>query len=308
MLAVVLGSMTSMTLQKAFEQRQQEQDGTNVHDEGNVQGSQEDNSLLGTFFGPSEEEKEKEKLLKETQASKRINSYIMLVALLAICVVCGVLRHHMGVCIHGLKTGIQEVADEKCSHPVLQVFFRNHMEKWLQSKGTAVGCMTSILALPIMTCMCISIYFSYDLKTQGWPVQKLVMYQTVAFITGMLSALIGIGGGLIFSPFMLVTGVEPAVAVATSSTCVIFSAASTALQDLLIDRVHMALALFYGSVNIASSAFGTKLVHYLQTQFSKQRSIITFIVAGAVGVSMIMAVYKAAREFKMPHFADSQTS
>merc|ERR1719214_144979 len=151
--------------------------------------------------------------------------------------------------------------------------------------------------------MGIGAYFAHDLSKQGWPLNKILMYQTMALITGLLAGLVGIGGGLIFSPFLLITGVEPAVAVATSATCVIFTSSSTTLQYMFIDRIHMALAVFYGLVNVASSAIGTKMVHFLQANFAKQRSIITFIVAAAVGISAIMAVYKAFQEFKSPHNA-----
>merc|ERR1719355_528943 len=157
-----------------------------------------------------------------------------------------------------------------------------------------------MLALPILLNIGIGGYFAHDMTTQGWPMNKIIMYQTMALITGLLAALVGIGGGLIFSPFLLVTGVEPAVAVATSATCVIFTSSSTTFQYMLIDRIHMALAVFYGLVNVVSSAIGTKMVHYLQAHFARQRSIITFIVAAAVGASAVMAVWKAVSEFHAP--------
>jgi len=303
MLSLVLGSMTSMTLSKGFEQREQELSGSDSPASSNDHAPQEQNSLLNTFFGgPSEEELAKQ---KEEQNNKKLTSYALLGALLFICVICGVLRHHMGFCLDGLKSGVKAEADEACKHPVLEAFFRDHMEKWLQNKGTALGYMTSMLAVPIILCGAIGTYFAHDLTQQGWPVSKIIMYQSMALITGLLAGLVGIGGGLIFSPFLLVTGIEPAVAVATSATCVIFTSSSTTLQYMLIDRIHMALAVFYGLINVASSAIGTKMVHYLQAHYAKQKSIITFIVAGAVGVSMLMAIYKAVTEFETP--ADLKT-
>jgi len=308
MLALVLGSMTSMTLSKGFEQREQEQSGIEAPSSSSGSGGpspQEGNSLLNSFFGgPTEEEQQKQ---KDEQAQKRVISYVMLGALLFICVTCGVLRHHMGFCLDGLKSGVKAEADEACKHPVLEVFFRDHMEKWLQNKGTALGYMTTMLAFPIVLCMGIGGYFAHDLTTQGWPVSKIVMYQSMSLITGLLAGLVGIGGGLIFSPFLLVTGVEPAVAVATSAACVIFTSSSTTFQYMLIDRIHMSLAVFYGLINVASSAVGTKMVHYLQAHYAKQKSIITFIVAAAVGISMLMAIYKAVSEFQTPGTADLKT-
>jgi uncharacterized membrane protein YfcA len=299
MLTLVLGSMTAMTLQKGLQQREEEQAEAIAPSGGNGQAPpQEQSSLLNNLFSqPSEEEIQKH---NDEQAQKRISSYVMLFSLLAICIICGVLRHHFGFCLDGIQSGVQAKADEACKHPVLEAFFRDHMETWLQNNGTAFGYMTTMLALPISICMVISLYFGHDLLTQGWPLNKIIMYQTMALITGLLAALVGIGGGLIFSPFLLVTGVEPAVAVATSATCVIFTSSSTTFQYMLIDRIHMALAIFYGIINVASSAIGTKMVHYLQAHFAKQRSIITFVVAAAVGISMLMSIYKAIGEFETP--------
>jgi len=307
MLVMVLGSMTMMTLTKGLEQREQEISGEEAPSgpaSPPDQGAGEDKNLLSTFFGPTEEqmaemEQQKAELLAH-QTMKRITSYIMLGTLLLLCVVCGVLRHHMGFCLDGLATGVKADADAACQHPVLQVFFRNHMEQWLTNKGTALGYMTTMLAFPITICMLIGCYFAKDLVDQGWPLSKIIMYQTMALVTGLLAGLVGIGGGLIFSPFLLVCGVEPAVAVATSATCVIFTSSSTTMQYMLIDRVHMALAVWYGLINIMSSYIGTKLVHHLQVIFAKQRSIITFIVAAAVGVSALMSIYKAVQEFQTP--------
>merc|ERR1719375_2516715 len=156
-----------MTLQKGFEQREQEQAGILEPTGGNDHGRQDENTLLSAFFGPSEEERQKQ---KDEQNFKRVTSYIMLFTLLVICIVCGVLRHHMGFCLEGLASGVQSQADEACKHPVLEVFFRDHMEKWLKNNGTALGYMSTMLCLPIMLCMGISFYFAHELMLQGWPV------------------------------------------------------------------------------------------------------------------------------------------
>merc|ERR1719263_726170 len=146
-----------------------------------------------------------------------------------------------------------------------------------------------------------------DLTNQGWPLNKILMYQTMALVTGLLAGLIGIGGGLIFSPFLLVTGVEPAVAVATSATCVIFTSSSTTMQYMLIDRIHMVLALWYGVVNLGASYWGTKLVHYCQDVFAGRKSLITFIVAVAVGISTVLAVTKGIGELQSEFAHDIKT-
>merc|ERR1719145_497758 len=102
-------------------------------------------------------------------------------------------------------------------------------------------------------------------------------YHAMAVVTGALAGLVGIGGGLIFAPFFLGMGVEPSVAVATSSTCVIFTSSSTTLQYLLTDRIIMSLTVVYGIVNLIASYAGTRFVHSLQDAHLTRRSMITAI-------------------------------
>jgi len=102
-----------------------------------------------------------------------------------------------------------------------------------------------------------------------------------------------VGGGLIFSPFFLMMKVDPAVAVATSATCVVFTSTSTTFQYLLMDRVSIVVALAYGIVNCFSSWVGTTLVHQLGDRFENRKSYITFIVAASVAASAVLAVGKS---------------
>merc|ERR1719409_347082 len=126
----------------------------------------------------------------------------------------------------------------------------------------------------------------------GWRLQDVVKYEMMGVTTGCLAGLVGIGGGLIFSPFFLIMGVEPSVAVATSSTCVIFTSSSTTLQYLLTDRIIMSLTLIYGLVNLVASYCGTAFVHFLADRFGTRRSYITGIVAAGVGISALLSFVK----------------
>merc|ERR1719160_627978 len=144
----------------------------------------------------------------------------------------------------------------------------------------------------------IGFHFARHMEVErGWDRSKIWVYQVMALITGTLAGLVGIGGGLIFSPFLIMTGIEPSVAVASSAACVIFTSSSTTMQYLLIDRVRMVLALVYGLVNVAASYGGTKCIHFIQDKHAGRKSYITFIVAAAVGISAILAFVKAFQEF-----------
>lgn len=224
-----------------------------------------------------------------------------LAMLLFLVISCGVLRHHMGFCLDELRAGQLTTADgatSACHHPILQVLFGNSMERWMKRHRTAMGFMILVMILPISVCLMIGFHFARAMEVErGWAKTKILQYQVMALITGTLAGLVGIGGGLIFSPFLLMTGVEPSVAVASSAACVIFTSSSTTIQYLLIDRVRIVLALVYGLVNVGASYVGTKCVHFMQDFHASRKSYITFIVAAAVGVSAILAVFKAFQEF-----------
>merc|ERR1719161_1465051 len=98
-------------------------------------------------------------------------------------------------------------------------------------------------------------------KHGGWSCKAILVYQLVSVITGVLAGLIGVGGGLIFAPFFLVMGMDPATAVGTSSTCVLFTSSSTTMQYVFTDRIIMSLGLWYGAVPFMSSYTGSNLVH-----------------------------------------------
>ena len=88
-------------------------------------------------------------------------------------------------------------------------------------------------------------------------------YPFMSFMAGIASGLFGIGGGLIFSPFLLYQGVAPTKATVTSATCVIFTASSTTMQYLFMGRVLVDYAVIFGIVSTFASIGGAKLKNNL---------------------------------------------
>merc|ERR1719209_1174618 len=102
-------------------------------------------------------------------------------------------------------------------------------------------------------------------------------YPLVAVFAGVCSGLMGIGGGLIFAPFLLMSGIEPSKAVVTSATCVIFTATSTTMQYLFLGRIMIYHALFLGIVSFLSATVGAKLVTAIKK--TGRNSYLVFLVA-----------------------------
>merc|ERR1719499_1484114 len=102
-------------------------------------------------------------------------------------------------------------------------------------------------------------------QEKGWNSQQVVFTQGVGWVTGMLCGLVGIGGGLVYSPVFLIS-MDPLVAVGTSSTCLLFVAASATLQYALTDRIIMSLATVYGLATFIAGMLGTTLIRAIRSK------------------------------------------
>lgn len=162
---------------------------------------------------------------------------------------------------------------------------------WRNNATIAIGMQRMALSFPFLGCTLVGVYHGYLAETQaGWGILTIAMYQVTSVATGFVAGFAGVGGGVVLSPFFLLMGLEPAIAVGTSSTCLLFTSLSTATQYLFMGRVNTALALPYGLMSLVSAAVGTLLVHGIQSRYGSRRSLVTFtVVAGlalATGLTM----------------------
>lgn len=237
--------------------------------------------------------------------SFRYKDALLLGLMLVIVVIGGVLQHHVRACFKDQQqlyasSGFRLRSKDgvlACRHPVLSVAFWGSAEAWIARDGFATSALTALLAAPIWACFGTALYYARQALNAGWSRWKAVTHLSVGFIAGLLAGLVGIGGGLIFSPFFLLTGIDPAVAVATSATTVVFTSSSTTMQYFLMDRIQVDLAVTYGLVNTLASFCGTRFIQYVGDRCKK--SYITIIVASSVAMSMAMSSIKCVELVRM---------
>jgi len=225
------------------------------------------------------------------------------VSVLLIVVVSGVLRFHAGACelaVQHTGRGHRMSTWTTCHHPTMRLIGNSLESTMGGTEGHWV--LSGALIVPTILCLGVMVHYGrFAMINEGWTAVDVLKYEGMSVCTGCLAGLVGIGGGLIFSPFFLLMGVEPAVAVATSSTCVIFTSSSTTLQYLLTDRIVMTLAIAYGVVNLVASYLGTSFVHWLQDNYGTRKSYITGIVGVGVAISAGLSVTKLFSDESMAH-------
>ncbi|CAO1944807.1 unnamed protein product, partial [Urochloa humidicola] len=78
-------------------------------------------------------------------------------------------------------------------------------------------------------------------------------FPLAAFVTGALSGLFGIGGGLLLNPVLLQIGINPQTAAATSSFMVLFCASMSMVQFILLGMKGIAEASVYAGICFVAS-------------------------------------------------------
>lgn len=69
-------------------------------------------------------------------------------------------------------------------------------------------------------------FLSYDVI---WDAENLRFYSSFTFIAGIVAGLIGIGGGMVLGPLMLIMGIHPVVSSATTATMIVLTSSSVAI-------------------------------------------------------------------------------
>jgi uncharacterized membrane protein YfcA len=147
------------------------------------------------------------------------------------------------------------------------------------TQSIAKGIRWTMFGLSIAAC--ISIWIHVYIHEEP---RKSIIYPLVGLVGGVCSGLFGVGGGLIYAPFLLHMQVDPETAVAISSTCVLFASASTSLQYLFTGRLAVLIALFLSLFGIISAVAGSYCARAL-VRYTNKPYIVHVMVAGAVLVS-----------------------
>lgn len=255
---------------------------------------------------------------------------LLLVSLTVVVVTGGVLQRHIRACFQEQQRTRGQIIDTElgmsqdflqpahagvlrpahaelfCHHPVLSVAFWGYAEVWLASKGFASTTLHVLLAVPVWACFATTMFFVHQALRENWSRRSIATYLSVGLVAGVLTSF-GICGGLIFSPFFLLVGIDPNVAIATSSTCVVFTSSCMALQYFFIDRIQLQLAIACGAVNAAASLCGTSLAQHLGECSSMKKSYMTLIVAFGLAVSITVSAVKGAEMIQIPQSLPTYT-
>lgn len=121
-------------------------------------------------------------------------------------------------------------------------------------------------------------------------------------VVGLLSGLVGVGGGFLITPLLIFIGVPPLIAVATGSAQIVGTSAAGSYAHWRLGNIdfRMGILLLIGSWT--GGSLGVLLARWLQ-QGGQFGNIVTFlyvVLLGVVGISMLFESLRAIRSGAQP--------
>ncbi|RDX67126.1 Sulfite exporter TauE/SafE family protein 3 [Mucuna pruriens] len=115
---------------------------------------------------------------------------------------------------------------------------------------------------------------------------KICLYCSCGIIAGIVSGLLGLGGGFILGPLFLELGIPPQVASATSTFAMVFSSSMSVVQYYLLERFPVPYASYFVLVATMAALTGQHVVRKIIAIFGRA-SIIIFVLAFTIFLSAI---------------------
>jgi uncharacterized membrane protein YfcA len=117
---------------------------------------------------------------------------------------------------------------------------------------------------------------------------------TAAFLGGLISGALGLGGGSVFNPLMIAMGVPPIVSTATGMYMIMLSSFSSSIVYMSYDQLNFQYTIWLGFWTSLSILFSLKVMKVLLKQH-KRPSYIVFALTGIMGASAIVVPLLAKR-------------
>eukprot|EP00978_Attheya_sp_CCMP212_P035995 scaffold160107_cov53-Attheya_sp.AAC.2 len=131
-----------------------------------------------------------------------------------------------------------------------------------------------------------AVHYPYQPHDVIWNRQKLRFYAAFTFVAGIVAGLIGIGGGMVLGPLMLVMGIHPRVSTATTATMIVLTSSSVAIMFVTSGLVPWSYAVFFFFVCLSGAFIGKKFIDgYVKK--TGMASILIFILATIIGLATL---------------------
>lgn len=129
-----------------------------------------------------------------------------------------------------------------------------------------------------------SIQYPYHSQDVLWDFQKTRFYAFYTFGAGVIAGLIGIGGGMVLGPLMLVMGIYPRVSTATTATMIVLTSSSVAILYITSGLVPWQYAITFFCTCFTGALVGKTYIDGYVKKTGKQ-SVLIFLLATIIALA-----------------------
>lgn len=124
-----------------------------------------------------------------------------------------------------------------------------------------------------------------------WNNKNIITFTIISSIISILSTFLGIGGGMLFVPFLILNNIPPEIASSTNSVSTFYSSITSSIQYLGSDRILPYYSIIFFLTSFISSYFGLK-TYKLISKYNKNSILIIIlgilILTSAIVMTSIM--------------------
>jgi len=119
--------------------------------------------------------------------------------------------------------------------------------------------------------------YEYGVTDLKWTYKRLGVFMSISFVTGVLAALFGLGGGTLNSPTFLELGVLPAQVPATSGILILLTSSVALIQYIALGKLSIPYFLWFIFVGFLGGVSGHLGIRAYIKKYKKQSAIVFFI-------------------------------
>lgn len=94
-----------------------------------------------------------------------------------------------------------------------------------------------------------------------WTRRNILFLAFFSLLCGTIASTVGIGGGTLYNPLLLIIGVNPQVAAASGMYITLYNTLSTMIQFIIIGRLPIVWSLFLAVFVIVCSVTGILVIN-----------------------------------------------
>lgn len=137
--------------------------------------------------------------------------------------------------------------------------------------------------------------YDFDEQDIQWSSRKVVFISVGGFVTGVLSGMLGLGGGSIMGPILLMLNVRPEVTAATAPLMVFFTSSISLTLYSAAGNLDEEYAVVLMAIALVGAVIGIFVIQKIVKRYQRA-SILVFVLSGILILATLAVAFYGIRK------------